>query len=412
MRGSKTKVLVFISHSSKDTELASLIVEAIKARLDIQDQGIRCSSLPGYKLGGGMNVASTLQEEIRGALAVVGILTPNSLSSPWPLFELGAAWGLVQRFVPVVAGLDADEVKGPLGAAHVWRLENVEDVKEALREISSHLRKAVPFRSGTEELQARTIESLAKFVQMYQPDIEVTPVCDLFALHLPSREIRADSVVFQDFGISRRHNNTNPVHFMWADAFTNGSIRSSVIAEPGKNFLRVWFENGTRREDQGELAKGWASNIKIRPQDETALGNGERDGDLKHRFLDFQARIPEQEADDGWLREIGLTVRLLDRRLTYWSYSDAKTGGQPSQFRVVIGDWQRFRIDMREGGFSVFGAEGNQWCLKRTRKDRFPIPDFTVLAGATFVLGSFTAGREEPGIGRGVLDIKDIRLGD
>jgi hypothetical protein len=79
---------------------------------------------------------------------------------------------------------------------------------------------------------------------------------------------------------------------------------------------------------------------------------------------------------------------------------------------VTSGDWEKFRIDLRSGGFGVFAAEGNQWFLKRTRKDRFPYPDFTVLTGITFVLGAFTAGREEPGIGKGVVDIKDIRLAD
>ena len=60
----------------------------------------------------------------------------------------------------------------------------------------------------------------------------------------------------------------------------------------------------------------------------------------------------------------------------------------------------------------MFGAEGNQWLLKRSRRDRFPIPDFTVLAGVTLVLGSVTAGREEPGVGQGVVDIREMRLGD
>jgi hypothetical protein len=85
--------------------------------------------LTGYQLHGGVNIAATLQAEIRAARAVIGILTSNSLASPWVLCELGAVWGLVSNFVPVLAGLDPDTLTGPLGVAHAWRLDNINDVR-------------------------------------------------------------------------------------------------------------------------------------------------------------------------------------------------------------------------------------------------------------------------------------------
>ena len=220
----------------------------------------------------------------------------------------------------------------------------------------------------------------------------------------------ASSNVFQDFDVSRlRGANANAVHFVWADTFTNGSVRASIVTEPNEKYLRIWFENGIRSEEQGERAKGWASNVQIRPREQAALGNENSHGGLRYTALQFFARAPQEERKDGYIDEIGLSLRLLDRRLTYWVYRQAPRVNGPTQFRVATAEWQRFRVELSSEYYRIKAGDGNRWFLKFGSNGE-PVPDFTVLPGITVVLGRFTAGREEPQEGKGVVDIKEITM--
>jgi len=70
---------VFISHSSKDAELALALIDLLKAALALRAEQIRCSSVDGYRLPVGVNTESKLREEVNAAKVVVGLITPNSL---------------------------------------------------------------------------------------------------------------------------------------------------------------------------------------------------------------------------------------------------------------------------------------------------------------------------------------------
>ena len=86
-------VAVFISHGSKDAELAEAVVELLRASLEIAATQIRCSSVDGYRLPVGVNTDRKLREEVNAATVVVGLITPSSLASYYVMFELGARWG-------------------------------------------------------------------------------------------------------------------------------------------------------------------------------------------------------------------------------------------------------------------------------------------------------------------------------
>lgn len=320
-------VMLFISHSKKDKELADLLIKTIKTFFDIQDQYIRCTSLPGYQLSGGANIAATLQNELK---------------------------------------------------------------------------------NSEEDQSIRRLVSLA---ETYSPDIKTIPVSCLYSLLSSSEKVRNDTEIFQDFNVSRiKGSNNNPVHHFWADTFTNSSIKALIMKNMDENYLRVWFDNGERTEQQGEQAIGWASNIMIHPQ-HLALGNEKEEGGLKHNCLRFYVRIPQEEMNGQYINEVGISLRLLDRRLTYWVYKTILRGTRPTQFKVTNTTWQEFTINLLPEYFSIFESDGNKSYLKYNNNNE-PCPDFTILAGVTFVLGSFTSAQEESREGKGVIDIKDIRLAD
>jgi hypothetical protein len=89
---SKPTILVLISHSSRDVDLASALIELLRAGLGLVATQIRCSSVDGYRLPAGVDTDAQLRKEIANAGVLVGLLTPSSLSSTYVLFELGARW--------------------------------------------------------------------------------------------------------------------------------------------------------------------------------------------------------------------------------------------------------------------------------------------------------------------------------
>jgi len=406
---SRRQVMLFISHSSKDEQLVRHLLRAIKSSFEIPDDNIRCTSLPGYQLSGGANIATTLQTEIRGAKAVIGVLTPNSITSPWVLCELGAVWGLVSNFVPIVVGVDPDKLRGPFGAAQVWRLDRVDDLRSSLNQVGRHLQNLAAPRQQSKDEEDSMLSQLVSFSANYKPDTDVVEASELYSLYQGSKYINNDTDVFQDFDVSRfRGTNANAVQSLWADTFTNGNVRALVMSEAQEKYLRIWFDNGIRLEVQGERAKGWASNVAIRPC--AALGNTTQEGLLKHNTLRFFARTPAEETKTGHAEDIGLSLRLLDRRLTNWVYTTTPKGKAPTQFRVT-NDWQSVRALLSPELYSLYTASGNRLHVK-CDKDGEPIPDFTVLAGVTVVLGRYTTGRQEPEEGSGVVDIKEMTLTD
>jgi hypothetical protein len=83
-------ILVLISHSSKDRVLAEALIDLLRSGLGLLANQIRCSSVDGYRLPAGVNTNEQLRTEIKTVKVLIGLLTANSLSSTYVLFELGA----------------------------------------------------------------------------------------------------------------------------------------------------------------------------------------------------------------------------------------------------------------------------------------------------------------------------------
>ena len=116
---------IFISHSHSDREIARKLVEYLLAALRIEENDIRCSSVPGYQLPPGSNIEEHLRRDISDDIALVGLLTEHGLRSQWVLFELGAAWGMRKRVIPILGhGLKGEDLPGPLKSLAFISIEN------------------------------------------------------------------------------------------------------------------------------------------------------------------------------------------------------------------------------------------------------------------------------------------------
>jgi hypothetical protein len=132
-------VTVFISHSSRDADLAQALVELLRAALGIAADQIRCSSVDGYRLPVGVSTESKLREEVNAAKVVVGLITPSSLASSYVMFELGARWGTGLFLAPLLAGVEPRTLSGPLSLLNALSASNDAQLHQLLADIANQL---------------------------------------------------------------------------------------------------------------------------------------------------------------------------------------------------------------------------------------------------------------------------------
>ena len=133
-------IKLFISHSHRDEKLAEHLLNLINHCLEVPSGAIRCSSVSGFELELGALLSTELQKELKSALHVVALLTPNSIDSPWVLFELGAVWGLARSPLPMFAGeLGDEDLPGPLRNVVAGRLDVLGDLEVLIQKLHEDL---------------------------------------------------------------------------------------------------------------------------------------------------------------------------------------------------------------------------------------------------------------------------------
>jgi hypothetical protein len=132
-------LMIFISHNSKDAELALAVIELLKGGLGLRSDQIRCSSVDGYRLPVGANTEAKLREEVRAAKVMIGLITPSSLSSSYVMFELGARWGAELFLAPLLAGVRPQELSGPLSLLNALSSSNEAQLHQLLDDVSKQL---------------------------------------------------------------------------------------------------------------------------------------------------------------------------------------------------------------------------------------------------------------------------------
>lgn len=132
---------VFISHSSLDAKLATILIDLMRKSLNLRSTDIRCSSVDGYRLPGGIPTDQSLRAEVHDAELMIGLITPNSLKSIYVSFELGARWGADRPMIPLLAsGATSEHLGGPLAGINALDCSNESQVNQLIEEASIHLK--------------------------------------------------------------------------------------------------------------------------------------------------------------------------------------------------------------------------------------------------------------------------------
>jgi hypothetical protein len=133
---------IFISHSSRDADIARALIELIRTALNIEANKIRCTSVSGYKLTVGVSTDDQLKKEIFDSKVFIGIISQNSLNSAYVSFELGARWGNELPLVPLITNkLGAKLLEGPLQNINALNSCIRTDVLQLITDLGNYLNK-------------------------------------------------------------------------------------------------------------------------------------------------------------------------------------------------------------------------------------------------------------------------------
>jgi len=176
-------IRLFISHCAEDAGLAERLIDLIRAAIGLSASEIRCTSVDGYRLPGGVDADDQLRREVHESDVFVGIISLSSLRSMYVLFELGARWGAGRHLVPLLApGIEPTVLDGPLAGLNALRTDNPAQLHQLVEELATKLGR--PLASGA---------SFEKYVTalMTTPSSLKRPLSDLSFSGKANREARA-----------------------------------------------------------------------------------------------------------------------------------------------------------------------------------------------------------------------------
>ena len=138
---STTSMRVFISHSDNDVEVAILLIELLQKALNLRSDNIRCTSVDGYRMPGGVSIDGMLRAEVHDAELLIGLITPDSLRSAYVSFELGARWGADKPMIPLLAsGASPEDLEGPLSGINALDSRVDGQVYQLLEDVAKYLK--------------------------------------------------------------------------------------------------------------------------------------------------------------------------------------------------------------------------------------------------------------------------------
>lgn len=159
---------VFLSHSHRDRDIADALGKLLS---DLFGDRVRVEYSSDQAAGGGIPPGSKwlpwITKRIRGANKTYVLLTPNSMNTPWVLWESGAAAGVLlatQRsgaVVPITFGISDDDIPSPL--LDTQRVRGDTSEEGGIHRLLQNLNRALRPRLADATLQSKADERLPDF---------------------------------------------------------------------------------------------------------------------------------------------------------------------------------------------------------------------------------------------------------
>jgi len=172
--GPRGKALVFISHDTRDAELAEAFATLL---LDVSGGTLKSFRSSDKKTSSGLEFGAewykAIMSQLEDATDVVALLTRQSVDRPWILYEAGVAKGKLDTNVLGVAlGVPLEKVStGPSG-----QFQNCGDDEDSLTKLVMQLLARNPDASPREEAVRRQVQAFLEQVQKLASATGKTPV--------------------------------------------------------------------------------------------------------------------------------------------------------------------------------------------------------------------------------------------
>lgn len=150
--------LIFLSHSERDRALAVALKSALARSLGVGLRKVFLSS--NGSIPSGAQVLNAITGALQRVRAVVVLLTPNSLRSPWVHFEAGGGAVFERVFVVSACGLEPSSLPSDLIYYSAKDLRRAPDVRRFLRDVADALK--TDFRSPS----ATAIRAITKLANV------------------------------------------------------------------------------------------------------------------------------------------------------------------------------------------------------------------------------------------------------
>jgi hypothetical protein len=156
-QGTATGPLVFISHDSRDAELAEAFSKLLKSVSGSMLKSFRSTDKKGKEgIEFGDEWFKRLTEQLKAASDVVCLFTERSLERPWILYEAGVARGTLKTPVLGLAlGIPLSRVStGPF-----YHFQNSDDTEELLTKLVRQLASRVPSLEPDDEVVSAQVKA-------------------------------------------------------------------------------------------------------------------------------------------------------------------------------------------------------------------------------------------------------------
>lgn len=159
LRSLSTTPLIFISHDSRDAELAEAFSKLLKSVSAGMLKSFRSSEKGTEGIEFGDEWYKRLMSKLESASDVICLFTERSLDRPWILYEAGVAKGKLDKPVHGIAlGIPLDKVSsGPF-----YQFQNCDDSEESLTKLVMQLARRIPALepdSGVVNTQVKVFKS-------------------------------------------------------------------------------------------------------------------------------------------------------------------------------------------------------------------------------------------------------------
>lgn len=146
------KPLIFISHSSKNKTQVEMLVTLLRT-LNLQDENIFCSSVPGYGIPVSMNIFDFLRSRfLEYDMYIIFVHSKEYYESPVSLNEMGAAWALKSSATSILLpGFDYADMRGVVDSRDI--AIKLDSDKAEVRDKLNQMRRTIESEFGFNPIQ-------------------------------------------------------------------------------------------------------------------------------------------------------------------------------------------------------------------------------------------------------------------